>query len=722
MTEPAKDRLFAALPYVYRLRDAEIGHPLRTLLRVIEEQVDVLERDLDHLYDNAFIETCDDAMIPYIGELVGWQPGARAGAPGEVQGAEGMLLRQTLAPRADVARTFAHRRRKGTLPLLEELARVVAGWPAHAAEFYRRLAYTQPINHPHLDRGQTIDVREADALACLGGAFDATAHTVEVRRPSSGHGRGRHGITGVGVFVWRLRAWPVTYCQAYLHENTGGQTGHFTFDILGADNPLFVRPEPESDVYSIARPEHVPARLTRHLLARDLARHYGEGRSLCIYISPDGSSAPTAVPVEQVMVADLTEWAYAIPKDRTVLIDPELGRFKARIRRSAREPIAGTRVSFQRGFAAAIGGGEYQRERLTPAQAHTVYVVGSGPGQHPTLAAALTRWRADAAVLPPDHGPRRSVIEVAARGAQSGPVQIDLAADETLILRASDRQQTVLRLHDHEPAGDDTLAVVGHAGSRFVLDGFLVTGRGISVDGAIDEVEIRHCTLQPPPRADHAQPSGPPASLQIAASIGRVRIDRCILGPVVVTHAGEPTPLEIVGSIVDASDDDDDAIGDGEAGRHARATLTIRTSTILGRVTTHALALAENSIFSGAVHVARRQPGCMRFCYVPPGSRTPRRFRCQPDGVLEAAHGESPARRNIEVDRVRPVWTSRRHGDPAYAQLWRDVAREIARGAEDEGEMGVFHDLYWPQREDALAARLAEYIPAGFDAGIFFET
>jgi hypothetical protein len=36
--------------------------------------------------------------------------------------------------------------------------------------------------------------------------------------------------------------------------------------------------------------------------------------------------------------------------------------------------------------------------------------------------------------------------------------------------------------------------------------------------------------------------------------------------------------------------------------------------------------------------------------------------------------------------------------------------------------MGAFHDLYWPQREDVLAQRLAESVPVGTEAGIFFST
>ena len=70
--------------------------------------------------------------------------------------------------------------------------------------------------------------------------------------------------------------------------------------------------------------------------------------------------------------------------------------------------------------------------------------------------------------------------------------------------------------------------------------------------------------------------------------------------------------------------------------------------------------------------------------------------------------------------RVEPEFNSTRYGTPAYCQLADACAPEITRGAEDESEMGVFHDLFQPQREDALRAGLAEYTPAGMDVGILF--
>jgi hypothetical protein len=118
----------------------------------------------------------------------------------------------------------------------------------------------------------------------------------------------------------------------------------------------------------------------------------------------------------------------------------------------------------------------------------------------------------------------------------------------------------------------------------------------------------------------------------------------------------------------------------------------------------------------------------MRFCYVTPGSRTPRRYRCQPDAVRAAVDDIAPplsaAERVLYVDRetnrVRPIFTSSRYGEPAYAQLALESADEIKRGADDESEMGAFHDLFQPQREANLRVRLQEFTPAGMEADIVF--
>jgi hypothetical protein len=162
--------------------------------------------------------------------------------------------------------------------------------------------------------------------------------------------------------------------------------------------------------------------------------------------------------------------------------------------------------------------------------------------------------------------------------------------------------------------------------------------------------------------------------------------------------------------------------------------LTIARSTVFGQVHVHAIDLAENCIFDGLVRTGRRQRGCARFCYVPPGSRTPKRFECQPELAQQAAEAAlrrattNPTRQQIDdaragaAARVRPFFDSVRYGTPAYCQLALSGPVEIARGADDESEMGVFHDLYQPQRAANLGARLDEYTPAGMEAGVVYAT
>jgi hypothetical protein len=116
---------------------------------------------------------------------------------------------------------------------------------------------------------------------------------------------------------------------------------------------------------------------------------------------------------------------------------------------------------------------------------------------------------------------------------------------------------------------------------------------------------------------------------------------------------------------------------------------------------------------------------------VPEGSRVPRRYRCQPDLALQAraealglpsVASLSPAERTSLYLRLRPTFTTPWYGDPGYAQLDRRCAVEIREGADDRSEMGALHDVYGPQRERNLRARLDEYLRFGLEAGIFYET
>ena len=262
------------------------------------------------------------------------------------------------------------------------------------------------------------------------------------------------------------------------------------------------------------------------------------------------------------------------------------------------------------------------------------------------------------------------------------------------------------------------------------LDGVVVTGRAVRVTGELAHFTIRHSTLVPgwglhcdgSPR----RPADP--GLEIYSATVAVHIEHSIVGSTQVSipppanqppattpenadiarcsgfHA-DPLCFTVSDSILDATAVDREAIG-APGCAVAHVCLRIERTTVFGQLQVHAIEFGADSIFTGQVFVARRQIGCIRFCYIAPGSRTPRRFQCQPQSG----------------NNVEPLFNSLRYGQPAYAQLSLDCPAEISAGAADQSEMGAFHDLYQPQRTALLRARLNESVPAGMEAGIIFET
>ncbi|MBZ0170206.1 hypothetical protein MELA_00274 [Candidatus Methylomirabilis lanthanidiphila] len=767
------DRLYELLPAIYRIRDAEQGEPLKSLLRVIAEQVNLVEEDIARLYDNWFIETCEDWVVPYIADLVGYRPVHEAGEPGDVRSEQGRARNQILIPRREVANTLRYRRRKGTLALLELLANDVSGWPARAVEFYKLLGWTQAFNHLHLDRGRTVDVRKGSALDVIDGPFDELTHTVDTRRINSRHTRGRYNIPSVGLFVWRLKSYSVTHTPAFCVEASGPHC--YTFSVLGNDTPLYARPDPEVEPTQIAGELNLPVSIRRrafeertvgggHERRQAAAAYYGLlgdtliGKSLAVW-APDwprkGAAQP--IPRESIVPADLSNWRY-LPQRGKVAVDPVLGR----IAFSPQElPKKGVWVSYHYGFSADIGGGEYDRPLSQKAESVVICV-----SSRDELSDALRPWRglqpedADAESSQPLQPPH-AVIEIMDSGVYVVPMSISLLEGHSLQIRAANGKRPVIRLLDWQTNQPDALIVTGAEGSRFILDGVMIEGRGVQLGGNLRKVSIRHSTLVPGWELDNdCEPKCPAEpSLEIFSPNVCVTIEHSILGPIQVNpvvptsneeqkerddvsedeaarahchgisrdHRLDPIRLCISDSILDAIDPDSEAIG-APGCPVAHAVVTIRRSTVFGQIQVRAIELGENSIFNDRIMVARRQYGCLRFCYVTPGSRTPPRYNCQPDLVETAVAeqvrqgqlpaGEKDSTQERERLRVRPRLNSTRYGMPAYCQLAHSCAGEIKRGADDESEMGAFHDLFQPQREANLCVRLDEYVPAGADVGI----
>lgn len=739
------DRLYGLLPAFIREKDVAEGEPLRALLSILDEQAGHIEGDIRQLYEDAFIETCEPWAVPYIGDLVGTIPlfdesRVRDGdtAAELFKSLTGPSLKPLIAlrGRADVAKTIYYRRRKGTLPMLEELARDVTGWSSHAIEFFELLGWTQWLrNHLRLHSLRTPDIRRVERMDRLDGAFDEISHTVDVRPVSQDEGW--HNVPNIGFFLWRLGAYRLERIAARRLGASGDFRYHFS--PLGNSAPLFSRSRREGDEAGLATELHVPQPIRPARFFSGIGDFYGlfnplpplpaaEAPSIMVFV--DGVPVTT----DRVVCRNLSVWSQP-PTDR-IAIDVVRGRLTLS---PALTPADLVEVYYHYGFPADLGGGPYRRRAwLTrpdfAPNAQMLLVDGSGaPGTFVTITAARDQWVLD--------GKRNAIIRIRDNRTYAETLSIDVTAvapdsGTALVIEAADGARPHLLL-------DGPLIINGDRPDySLTLGGLMIEGR-IEIAGSLNRLRLLHSTLVPgvsiaeqdpipPPQppepsitAAAALPSGSPANTELG-----VELAFSICGPIRLPEHAEA--LIALDSIIDGIGTD--AIAGVAAANLPGPPVRLERTTIRGRTRARQFDFVTETIFDGLARAERVQTGCVRFSFVPPGSRTPRRYRCQPDLVERKAIADEEARTGPltapERDairaavrlRVKPEYTAEPYGQPAYLQLSLNGPVEIAQGAADGSEMGAYCHLKQPQREANLRLRLREYLPFGLDYGVIYVT
>jgi len=244
---------------------------------------------------------------------------------------------------------------------------------------------------------------------------------------------------------------------------------------------------------------------------------------------------------------------------------------------------------------------------------------------------------------------------------------------------------------------------------QLFIDGLLIEGQVTIQAGNLGTLGLSHSTITP----------GGGLTVQTAAGATNdtlvVNLYRTICGPIAFPAAPiSPAQLNSVDSIISSgsSASNDPAIaGPG-------VTANISTSTVFGTTSSFILS-ASDSLFTGVVTATRQQTGCVRFSFVPDGSKTGQRYHCQPD--LALTNVPTSGRAAI-LARVSPQFTSTDLGQPGYAQLSSACPAEITNGGDNESEMGAFNFLQQPQRATNLQTALNEYLRFGLEAGAILET
>lgn len=702
-------KLYELLPALYRIRDTELGMtlltaegistlenlvahpfenaqgPLQSLLSIIAEQVAVLEENLAQLYDDQFIETCAEWVVPYIGQLVG----TRGLIP---------IPDAPFSQRGAVANTISYRRRKGTASIIEQLAQDVTGWRSNVVEYFQRLATTQYLNHPRPENLSISGLKNWELLEYANTPFDRMPHTVDVRRIE--RRRGKYNIPNIGIFLWRLGSYTLLKSPAYKVADRC-----YTFDALGRNAPLYNKAETEKEITHLAEPINVPIPISRRGLSNYLKTYYGKNKSIFIFVNDQpvelAADAPPNAKLQDILsicnLSDIvdssgtvTGWAH-MPQDK-IAIDPVLGRLAFPADASPPDKVE---VLYYYAFGAEMGGGGYEREYTFTRKA--IGPIIEVPSlDYPTIQSALNQLETAG-----------GIVEIKDNAYYFEDLVIKVPKGKTIEIRSKDKLRPILVLNKE-------IQIEAEEGTSLILNGILISG-GYIISKSTNKLELLrlvHCTLIPGSSPAIGTVGEMPLMprLVINSPDTQVEIEKSIVGAIRVSDiAGK---VSIKNSIVDASNSSDIAYS-GLLDTEPGSILHIQNSTIIGRVHTLMMEMASNSIFIAEgtpppVLTQRLQQGCVRFSYFPPGSKIPRPYRCQPTTLAKAAH------------QVQPMFTSLNYGDPGYCQLSAHCATEITQGADDESEMGAFHHLYQPQRVANLKTRLDEYLRFGLEAGIFF--
>jgi len=719
------DQLFALLPAVYRTRDADAGGQLQAFCAVLAQQLAVVEDNIQQLYDDEFIETCAPWVIPYIGDLIGYN------SIYEVAGAAS-------DSRAEVANTIGYRRRKGTVLALEQVCSDISGRTAWVGEEFRRLITTESMRDVRPRHATTVNLRRMGALDRLGSAFDPTNRTIDVRRiaprvrqvsdPDAApleialHGPGHCNLPDISIHLWRLRSLPVVNAPAFSLGD-----GRYMFSPLRQNMSLFSQPPLRASFSRLTTRIDVPQAIDRFEFARSLANGTPEfyGSTGSILLIADG----TPIQASRICCANLADlpggdWC-TVPQG-LVAIDPELGRIRFA---ENVPPPAELRLNYSYGFPAEIGGGPYDRsaslENVHPGAADYCAVVGSSAT--PDIESAVAQWNSLAMSAPASTG----VIILP----NFESLSVDLAGSSAVMLPPGSNLTIAA---GHPIVTDGVLSVIwsqsrvtltgsievnGNAGvtspegatpppGQLLMSGVWLAGQ-ILMAGESAAVQLADATVVPGmglTRCGDPLSPGDPA-IVVTAAEATLTLTRVITGPIAATAAGS---TRICSSIVDATSPCCVAYAGADLAS-AGADLHIEDSTVIGKVRTRTLSLASNTIFrarrpsrdpwAAAVWASRRQSGCVRFCSLPYDSITPRRYRCLPaDQASEAA--------------LAPKFITLKYGRPEYALLSGDTPMAVWTGADNGSQIGAYYQIQETEAVRNVQVRAPEYLPVCLESGI----
>lgn len=770
--------LFERLPEIYRTRDAEQtpANQLRAYLAAIEGSFGALHDDIAQLYEDLFIDTCDDWVIPYLADLLGTTH----------------LKGEPRTLRADVADTIALRRRKGTLGAIERLGVNLTGWACRAVELRENLGWSQHLNHQRPDaggeppygastltrfdvpRGGTVPIRDPAALALLGTPFDNFAYTADMK-PAVDDAR-HINLPNLAIFLWRLAAYrlprvrPLAKGIGDLGAQPAGRARFaLRFDLHPLDIPVrlfntsrpgFLGASTSGGVISpLTDADAVPGPMLDARLNSDTPAGHPEAYAQIDFYNaaatpPDFDLGDvglqlfmpqTLVPL-LVPVAPLTEWRWIFRGDNLcawetglrrplrsgeIVIDPDIGRALIGLDSAAQADelivssggglVSRLFVSFTYGAAGPVGAHPVTRTFATTGPNVDLRRVGDVAGGV-TLQTALDGLAAATApVVIEIHDSLVHHIDLSLLPGTAIDGTFSLRLAQSLTIRAAGEHRPIVRLSQPLSLRPVSAAAATPFEPHVRLDGLhlapdetFVAGAALIDRAAVARLEIVGCTLEP---GGHSLRDGTRAPMQRALRL----VNGYGFSDPADVNAFVPTPDVVIQRSIT-----------GTLGVDDRYRLDIEDSVVDAGL---GFADAATGLFAiaAATDPANAWGAPFDFdgltCFGPVrvaavgglGGIFTQRFAVLDDqrGCIKwtAFSGDAdrlpPNHFCVPASDARIVFTSERFGDPGYAQLARETDRRVRELGPDDDAMGAFGFLLEAHKWTNLHVRLREFMPVG---------
>ncbi len=664
------------LPPALRDAPSELpGEPrlLDALLAAVDEQCELLEADIDQVWEDFFVESCSDWAVPYIGALLGLPPDAE---------------------RLEVAYAIALRRRKGTPAALEDFAEILTGLTARVVEGWQVTAWAQRLGHPPPPRVSSLDLGESDRFR-IGTPFE------RVRRSFAPSGRFSPLAATAIVWPWSVRTFHAVEA-APLPE-----VRRFALHPLALEAPPYLRPESGAASGDELRtrtgdeldaPVRATYRVVQALAAGDqiiygvnwtisdehpLAAVPESGAPVLVELTLDD----VPIPWSRLRFGSLPPGgaAPAPPTATRAVVDlarghVELGsNLSGTLRSTWHRPAPG-------GLGALASDGDADAAARVVVRVNPTLPV-AGVVVHDLPSAFAKGEQLSAGLDPDDSSPDRPDVEIRLETSDrlQAPPPVSFAPTLPRWRLVATRTSTPTIV------GDLALDLEGCC---LTLEGFLLTG-DLILGKRLDGVDLRHLTMNPP--------GGASLRIEDGAWVLAFSASRCLLGPIRAELGARP--LTFSDCVVDGrgarlrvcGGDPGGAVTPAVARRNRFDPLLAAAGvTFAGRVRAEAID-AVDCLFVDGLEVVQQQEGCLRNCYVAAegsaSSSLPKRYRCL----------DSPA----------PTFASVGFEAAGYYALELDSDHPLLSAASDGGEVGAYHHLRRAARLGRLETRLHEFVPLG---------